>query len=142
SSQRSHRPTDDAGFACAVRTTPHSPESPMAEPLQEPPSSFSLVRGGLFYRLERRFRLVREDSPDPAFRMWAGVALTFLPLVVLAAIQGVLYGARVTLPLLSDWTIYARFVIAIPLLVAAEGPIDGRVSAAIRRFRTSELIEG
>src|SRR5206468_9877196 len=76
-----------------------------------------------------------------ARRMWAGVIVTFLPLVVLAAIQGVLIGPRVSLPLLLDLTIYARFVFAIPMLVGSERSIDGRLAAAVRRFRTSALID-
>jgi len=111
----------------------------MAEETKEP-RPFSLVQGGLFYRLERAFRLVREAPPDPSFRMWGGAVVTFLPLVVLAAIQNVLIGPRVTLPLLLDFTIWARFVIAIPLLVAAERNIDGRLAFAVRHFRTSELV--
>jgi hypothetical protein len=112
----------------------------MAEQPKESPRPFSLVQGGLFYRFERFFRLVRNDPPDPAFRVWGGVVVTFLPLVVLAAIQDVLIGSRVTLPLLLDLTIWARFVIAIPLLVGAERNIDGRLAVAVRQFRTSELV--
>jgi len=112
----------------------------MAEQSKEEPRPFSLVQGGLFYRFERFFRLVREAPPDPAFRMWGGVVVTFLPLVVLAAIQDVLIGPRVTLPLLLDFTIWARFVIAIPLLVIAERNIDGRLALAVRHFRTSGLV--
>jgi len=112
----------------------------MAEQSKEEPRPFSLVQGGLFYHFERFFRLVREAPPDPAFRMWGGVVVTFLPLVVLAAIQNVLIGPRVTLPLLLDFTIWARFVIAIPLLVGAERNIDGRLAVAVRHFRTSELV--
>jgi hypothetical protein len=111
----------------------------MAEETKEP-RPFSLVQGGLFYRVERFFRLVRVAPPDPAIRMWGGVVVTFLPLVVLAAIQDVLIGPRVTLPLLLDFTIWARFVIAIPLLVGAERNIDGRLAMAVRHFRTSDLV--
>ena len=112
----------------------------MANPPQEQPSSFSLCQGGLFYRIERRLGLVHEPPPDSALRMWAGVAITFLPLVVLAAIEGVLVGDKVALPLLRDLTVYARFAVAIPLLVAEERNIDSRLADAVRQLRKVELV--
>jgi len=112
----------------------------MANPPQEQPPSFSLCQGGLFYRIERRLGLVHEPPPDSALRMWAGVAITFLPLLVLAAIEGVLVGDKVALPLLLDLTVYARFAVAIPLLVAAERNIDSRLADAVRQLRKVELV--
>jgi hypothetical protein len=112
----------------------------MANPPQEQPPPFSLCQGGLFYRIERRLGLVREPPPDHALRMWAGVVITFLPLVVLAAIQGVLVGNQVALPLLLDLTVYARFAFAIPLLVGAERNIDSRLADAVRQLRRVELV--
>ena len=112
----------------------------MADPSKEPPRPFSLVQGGLFHRFQRLLHLVRDEPPDPAVRIWGSVVVTFLPLVVLAAIQDVLIGPRVTLPLLLDLTVYARFLIAVPLLLATERTIDGRLAMAVRQFRTSELV--
>ena len=114
----------------------------MAEQLQADPRPFSLVQGGIFYRFEKRVGLVRATPPDPAFRMWTSVFVTFLPLVVLAAVQGVLFGRNVTLPLLLDLTAYARFVIAIPLLLKSERNIDGRLADAVGHLRTSDLVRG
>src|SRR5262249_7512978 len=113
---------------------------PMAEQPQAEPRPFSLVQGGLWYRLERRFRLVRVPPPDPAFRMWAGVVVTFLPLAVRGAVQGVLYGHAVQLPLVLDLTVYARFLVGMPLLVSSERVIDSRLALAVWHFRTSELV--
>lgn len=105
-------------------------------------ASFSLVQGGPIYRVERRFRLVREGGRGLAARTIAAVGVTFLPLVVLSAVQGVLFGSRVVVPLASDLTIYTRFLFAISLLLAAEASIDQRLNAAVKHFRTSGLLEG
>jgi hypothetical protein len=126
-------------LASTALTQP-APENRMTQKPQGQPRPFSLVRGGLFYRFERRFGLVREEPPDPAARIWGAILFTFLPLVVLAAIQGVLIGSRVTLPLVLDLTIWTRFVIAIPLLLRAERNIDGRLSSAVQHFRSSGLV--
>jgi len=112
----------------------------MAEPPKERPPSFSLVRGGLIYRLERRFGLVRVEPPAPAFPVWGTALLAFAPLVVLAAVQGVLIGPQVKLPLALDLTVYARFLIAIPLLLRSEQNIDSRLAMAVAHLRTSGIV--
>jgi hypothetical protein len=64
----------------------------------------------------------------------------FLPLVVLAALQDVLYGPRVALPLSSDWSVLVRFAIAVPLLILAEKGIDRRLSEAVDQFREEGVV--
>jgi len=105
-------------------------------------ASFSLVHGGAIYRISRRFRLTREGLLGLSIRCAVSFGLTFVPLAVLAAAQGVLYGHRVILPLLSDITIYARFVFALPFLVVAEPIVDRRLADAIRMFHTTGVLEG
>src|SRR5262249_22112935 len=99
-------------------------------------ASCSLVHGGAIYRISRRFRLTREGLLGLSLRCAISVGLTFVPLLVLAAAQGVLYGHRVMLPLLSDITVYARFVFALPFFIIAEPMIDQRLAAAIPMFHT------
>jgi len=114
----------------------------MAEQSQVLPPRVSLIQGGLLFRVERRFGLVRDEPPAPAIRLVGGAIVTFLPLVVLAAVQGVLYGSHVALPLLYDVTAYTRFLLGVPLLVAAERSIGERLADAIQQFRISGLVVG
>ena len=65
-----------------------------------------------------------------------------MPLVALAAWQGVLFGSAVEVPLVRDLGVYVRFLIAIPLFIFAERVVDDRLSYAVRTFRTSGLLEG
>ena len=62
-------------------------------------------------------------------RLWvAGLVLvTWVPLVVLSAFGDVRSGGRGTLFLLADYTVYVRFLLAVPVLVVAEGVIWPRV---------------
>lgn len=46
--------------------------------------------------------------------------LTWVPLAGLAALQGVLFGHKVSLPLLYDFSMYARYFVGLPLLIIAE----------------------
>src|SRR5215510_11435221 len=89
---------------------------------------FSLVQGGAVYRISRRFHLTREGLLGLSLRCAICFGLTFVPLAILAAAQGVLYGHRVMLPLLSDITVYARFVFALPFFIIAEPIIDRRLA--------------
>ena len=104
--------------------------------------TFSLTRGGPFYRVEERLGMAREGFPGLALRTVFTIGLTFVPLVVLAAIEGVLIGSRVVLPLLLDLTVYARFVLAVPLLLHAERFVDLRLSMAVTHFQTGDILEG
>ena len=53
--------------------------------------------------------------------------VTWVPLVILSAFGDVRSGGRVTLSLLVDYTVYVRFLLAMPVLVLAEGVIWPRV---------------
>lgn len=66
--------------------------------------------------------------------------VAFIPLGVLAGLQDVLYGHRVALPLIADWSVPVRFAIAIPLLILAERTIDGRLSDAVNQFRVEGVL--
>jgi hypothetical protein len=112
----------------------------MTEPFREQATSFSLLQGGLFHRVGWWLRFNRSKS----FGVLAAVAvaIAFVPLVVLAALQDVLYGNRVTLPLLSDWPALVRFALAIPLLILAEGRIDRRLSVSVSLFRAQGIVGG
>jgi len=102
----------------------------------------SVLDAGPFYRVEQRFGLTRPGLPGLTVRTLVAIGVSFVPLVALAAYQGVLFGQGVTLPLVKDLTVYARFAIAVPLLLHAERLIEGRLSQAITHFRTCHVVEG
>jgi hypothetical protein len=110
----------------------------MTESIREQETSFTLVRAGLIYRVARRTPLAGSDRFALAALVVAVVA--FLPLAVLAALQDVLYGARVALPLIADWSVLVRFAIAVPLLILCERSIDRRLSEAVDIFRAEGVV--
>ena len=114
----------------------------MSDTPQPEAAGFSLVHGGAIYRISRRFRLTREGVLGLSIRCAISFGLTFVPLVVLAAMEGVLYGHRVVLPLVKDMTVYARFVFALPFFIIAEPIIDHRLADAVRLFHTNGMLEG
>lgn len=65
--------------------------------------------------------------------------LAWLPLLILSALQGVLF-ANVKIPFLYDPAVYSRFLLAVPLLILAENLIGPRIAEATSQFIFSGLI--
>src|SRR5690349_3923916 len=92
---------------------------------------FSIVAGGPVYRFGRLFALAR--GPQRLFVLGAFFALvTWAPLFVLSTAEDHLL-RNVTIPFLADVSSHARFLVALPLLFAAEGWIDPRLAIFVRQ---------
>jgi hypothetical protein len=98
--------------------------------------SFSLLAGGLLYRFMQNIGLANRTI----FRAVVLSALAWFPLVVLSAVQGLAINGGVRIPLLGDYGVYGRFLIAIPLLVLAEPYINRRIQIILHQFSASKLI--
>lgn len=70
--------------------------------------------------------------------IWLGV--TWLPLLVLSIASGTAWGSKVRIPLLYDFSIYGRFLVALPLLIAAEAFIDPFIRRVVFAFNSSGII--
>ena len=102
---------------------------------------FSLTKGGLFFRLLVRTRLMRDDLAPMTRRAVFLSLFAWLPLLVLSAIEGTAFGQAVKIPFLYDFPVSVRLLFALPLLIAAEGVIDERTREAVRHFVRSGLVE-
>jgi hypothetical protein len=101
---------------------------------------FSLVAGGPLHGLLRRLGLTKPGSPGLARRAAVAVLVTWVPLVVLSAVEGLAIGHKVRLPLLNDFAVYTRLLIAIPLLILAEGIVERHVAGVVMHLAHSELL--
>jgi hypothetical protein len=95
---------------------------------------YSLLRGGPVYRISQASGLDRANRPTAP--LVALFLLLFLvgPMVIGAALDGTLVSG-VTIPLLHDYSIWARFVIAVPLLILAAPMADERLWRAIKHLQ-------
>ncbi len=101
---------------------------------------FSLVLGGPLFQLLRRARLT-DDALALQRRRIVVIALgAWLPLLLLAAIDGQLLGGGVAVPFLFDVEVHVRFLLVVPLLVAAELVVHQRMRLLGKVFRDRELI--
>ena len=101
---------------------------------------FSIAAGGPYYQALQRLRGFRDWHKYGQAAFWA--ALTWLPLFILSLAQGTAWGNQVRIPLLSDPSVFARFFVALPLLVSAEVVIGLFTHHAISIFNSSGVISG
>jgi len=107
--------------------------------VKEPLDDFSLVAGGPLYRFWRRARLLKPPLDLLIFRIVVTTLLAWLPLIALAFVSGnALKGVPV--PFLFDLDAHVRFLIALPLLIAAELFVHRRLRAIVRQFADRGIV--
>lgn len=117
-----------------------SPGSPFDAALHHDPGDFSLVLGGPLYQLMRRAH-VSGDALELVQRRTVVIALlTWLPLLLLSALEGRAQGTSVDVPFLMDLEVHVRFLVALPLLVVAELVVHRRLRPVARQFLERELV--
>jgi hypothetical protein len=101
---------------------------------------FSLVAGGPMFRLLCLLRLSGKSLEYLPRRVFASALIAWLPLLVLAALEGHALGGDIALPLLRDWETGLRFLVALPLLFWADSVSHEHLGKAVAQFRTRELV--
>lgn len=101
---------------------------------------FLLMEGGPLFRLEKRIGLIKENTRLIARRALIFGVVTWVPLLLLSALQGTAYGSKVPVPFLCDFSAYSRFLLAIPLLLLAEIVLGARISHAVEHFISSGVV--
>jgi hypothetical protein len=105
-----------------------------SEPAASAANASSGTHGGPVYSLCARLGM-SPDRPKGAARLAAAaLAVTWLPMVALAAIQGLALPGGTETPLLLDPTVWARLVIGIPALVIVGPLIASRMAPAIEEL--------
>ena len=112
----------------------HDVSSPIAE-------SFSIMRGGPFYRLLTQLGLTGSERHQVIRRAPIGTSLCWFPLLILAAAQGLAAGTKVRIPFLLDYAVQARFLVALPILILAESVIEGKWRNIVIEFLRSGLVD-
>jgi hypothetical protein len=91
--------------------------------------------------MEERLGLVREQSPRIVRRAILAVLLTWVPLLILSVIQGHAVGHLVEVPFLRDFAVHARFLLALPILIAAEVILGPQMAEASIHFVESGVVQ-
>ena len=76
--------------------------------------------------------------------MWTAlgaVLVSWFPLFLLSAAQGLAFGKETPIPFVLDFGVSVRFLIAVPLLILAETGIDRSIAIAVDNFLQSGLVQ-
>jgi hypothetical protein len=97
---------------------------------------FSLMNGGPLYRAERLLHLASPRWASVIWRTLAFALLAWLPLLIFTLPRG----DTALRSLFSGLRVHAQLLVALPVLVAAEHYVDGRIRQAVRQFLVSRLV--
>ena len=104
------------------------------------PTHDELFDGGPPRRLETALRLIRPDKPK-RIRCALLIALVgWAPLILLAALQSLALGRDMVSAVLFDFAVHGRYLVAVPLLIAAEAVALPKLGSTVRHFVTANLI--
>jgi len=113
-----------------MNTQPDSTES----------TDFSLVLGGPLFQLFRRAHLTGDALEMSNRRMIFAAGITWLPLLLLSLVSGNALGDSVAIPFLLDVETHVRFLVALPILIAAELIVHRRLLPAVRQFVERRIV--
>ena len=103
-------------------------------------TEFSLVLGGPLYQFLVRARLSGSALELLHRRMLVLVAVAWVPLLVLSLLDGVAAGSAVHVPFLFDVDSHLRFLLSLPILIAAEIIVHRRTRVVVAQFVAQGLV--
>lgn len=95
---------------------------------------FSLVLGGPLFQMYRRTHLSGDALELLHRRMIVIASVAWLPLLLLSALHGDALGNAVPMPFIEDIEAHVRFLIALPILIAAEIVVHRRIHSVVNQF--------
>jgi hypothetical protein len=101
---------------------------------------FLLTEGGPSHRLEIRLGLIRANSPRILRISFLSILATWVPLLVLSALQGDAIGRLGSVSFLDDFAVHARFLLAVPILLLATTLLGPHFADAASHFIESGLV--
>lgn len=111
----------------------------MTPMLKEPPD-FSLVLGGPLFQIFRRAHLTGDALELSNRRVIIIAAVAWMPLLLLSLGTGRAFGDAVAIPFFHDVEANVRFLIALPLLIAAELIVHRRLRPAVQQFVERRIV--
>jgi hypothetical protein len=121
-----------------LEAIPAADPRPGAIPAEDP-RDFSIVLGGPLYQLLRRSHMSGDALELLRRRLGVIAGLAWLPLLVLSIAGGTAFGG-VPVPFVNDAQVHVRFLVALPLLVAAELLVHLRLRPVAEEFLVRGLV--
>jgi len=102
---------------------------------------FQLFEAGSFLGLENVWAPLRLDGLTITRKIVLSVLLTWLPLLILAAVQGLAIGPTRAESFLLDAAGYARYLVALPLLFYSQKKMTIRFRSIVHHFLNAGLVK-
>lgn len=118
----------------------NAPTSKPSDNIFREAPDFSLVLGGPLFQILRRAHLSNDAMELARQRIIVIALLAWLPLLLLSALEGNLFGSNVAVPFLMDAEVHIRFLVAIPLMIGAELVVHRRMRLLVKQFLERNLI--
>jgi len=113
----------------------------MTEAMPRPTEThFPLFEDGPFARLQAPLRLTGTEKRQVRRRAILAVLATWVPLVVLAAVQGRAFGPNWRQSMLLDVGMLARYLVALPLLILSMPGVRRSLQAVVQHFVDAKLV--
>jgi hypothetical protein len=97
----------------------------------------SFIRGGPFYRAQQALKLIDPNKWNLGRRITLFIAVGWLPLLLLTAFLN----PEGLISLVKDYRVYARTLIAVPVLPVGEVLMDARFRAVLSHIRQAGLLD-
>jgi len=102
--------------------------------------NFSLVLGGPLFQLFRRAHLSGDAMELSHRRVLIITVVAWVPLLLLSLVTGSAFGDAVAIPFFYDVEAHARFLIALPILIAAELIVHRRLRPSVQQFVERRIV--
>lgn len=104
------------------------------------PEDFSLVLGGPLFQLWRRVHMADDRMSLLGRRGLIIATFCWAPLFLLSTVEGRMLPGTATIPFLYDLDLHIRFLVSLPLLIAAERVVHERILPTLRQFVDRGLV--
>jgi len=113
------------------------------EPLSDSnaPASFSLFEGGPVYRLEEKFGLVRDGRKRSGHLVLFVLLIGWVPMLLLAAAQGLAIGPTRLESFLMDFAINVRLLVTVPVFLLGEAICRAQLITVVQQFVEAGLVK-
>lgn len=101
---------------------------------------FSLTRNGVIHKITAKLRLSRTTTKVLLKRCLVSILITWVPLFILALLQGRALGDKVAFSFMEDFATHTRFLLVLPLLILAEASVDVIIKEMIAQFFSSGIL--
>jgi hypothetical protein len=103
-------------------------------------NELSLVRDDFLFRIQRRIGLIPADGAGLVRRAVFWSLLAWAPIALWAWFTGRAVSAEFNEPLITHFGVHVRFLVAVPLLILAEGLLHSLTTSLLPQFVRSGLV--